>query len=395
MPVVAFVVTVLWLLVRAWAEILARQQGEMGIWVTYSDGIAWWVTLAMGLGWLGAVSWVVPITIMGGNRDQWWWWLGMSWCSFLCSGHLAQYVSDETHRWMNGGGLPDLYAVGIEVPPGREWVMPRGLAGPAGIAEPEPVRRLRSLRQALPGTEPLAELPPTPNLEELTRRYPSFLQEYLMRSLYAEAISPRFNSPVLAWMDSVFLLHPDDPQSRLACVRTHGESDWYYEKLRQLHNGWCIVQGTPGNKGKAEMNARVMRLERQLEPLARNPSREILDALLPPLPDMPFLCLWQRGRRCGFYRACVILPPSFSQGWIVLRAREVTTGKAIVTSSFLLPIEPCGSFCSLAMDADLEILSGNEGEFYAADWAIFYLPTFWSELQLVGRQQFVVQGNRL
>lgn len=49
-------------------------------------------------------------------------------------------------------------------------------------------------------------LPPLPNLERLTAEAPEILREYVLRCLYAEAVNPRFDAPVLAlWHDEVML----------------------------------------------------------------------------------------------------------------------------------------------------------------------------------------------
>ena len=309
------------------------------------------------------------------------------------------------------GGGPDPYARGLEIPQDREFVLPRELVIFENLGAPLRVLQLRDMKAALPPAPELRELPPVPALQKLSEQSPELLQEYLLRSLYAEATNPRFNSPVLGLAGSVFLAHEHDAQSYL--LRTErtkkvmevvreerkrislGELPQYRWQL-PLQNGWSVVYNPRFEYSDEELRpdkvaGQVQRLNDALLPLAQNSTREQLDALLPPLPQKPFLCLWDADAG-GCYRALVVLPSEYKGGTVELRAHELTTGKPVDFHSEKMPVVPLGEVCSVAVDDDLLVTSGDWGEYYAAVWEIWYSPADGSEPRCVGSQEFITMG---
>lgn len=309
------------------------------------------------------------------------------------------------------GGGPDPYARGLEIPQDREFVLPRELVIFENLGAPLRVLQLRDMKAALPSIRELRELPPVPALQKLSEQAPELLQEYMLRCLYAEATNPRFNSPVLGLAGSVFLAHEHDAQSYL--LRTErtkkvmevvreerkrislGELSQYRWQL-PLKNGWSVVYNPRFEYSDEEVTpykvaGQVQRLNDALVPLAQNPTREQLDALLPPLPQKPFLCLWDADSG-GCYRALVVLPSEYKGGTVELRAHELTTGKPVDFHSEKMPVVPMGEVCSVAADDDLLVISGDWGEYYAAVWEIWYSPADGSEPRCVGSQEFITMG---
>lgn len=167
------------------------------------------------------------------------------------------------------------------------------------------------------GVEAVAAVP---HLRKLAQVAPELLQEYILRALYAEATNPRFQSAVLAYDDSVYLIHENDPQScvygRERQVEVVSEQGTYsYADTPEgkcsvmLENGWSVGYHTRFTTSPyedklpsflLELEAQLHRLDAELAPLAQTPTRTKLDSLLPPLPEKPFVCLWGDG--AGIYR---------------------------------------------------------------------------------------------
>ena len=285
----------------------------------------------------------------------------------------------------------DWYTLGIEIPVDREFVAPRGLRAVQGDVKP-PSPRAQELLDLRPKRQPLevlVQLPPLPNLEKLTRDAPELLQEYMLRCLYAEATNPRFDAQVLwHWDEPVALLHANDPQSHML-----SEAGWIWSL--PLNNGWSVVmpaqyQHTPSLPFEEEVSGPLRLLEESLAPLAANPTREGLAALLPELPQLPFLSLWDDG--WGAYRALVVLPMEYSAGTIELRVHEVSTGKRVDVHVKSMPIVPSGGVCSVALDSYVLVESGDLNEFYATEWEIWYTPEAGGEARCLGCQEFLLMG---
>ena len=359
---------------------------------------------------LGALCWLVAQTVRCCLHARWGH-LVLSWIYSGLSvvGSLVLSLFMAFFCFLGGGADP--YARGLEIPQDREFVLPRELVIFENLGAPLRVLQLRDMKPALPSAPELRELPSVPALQKLSEQAPELLQGYLLRSLYAEATNPRFNSPVLGLAGSVFLAHEHDAQSYLLrTVRTKkvmevvreerqrislGELPQYRWQL-PLKNGWSVVYNPRFEYSDEELRpdkvaGQVQRLNDALVPLAQNPTREQLDALLPPLPQKPFLCLWDADSG-GCYRALVVLPSDYKGGTVELRAHELTTGKPVYFHSEKMPVVPLGEVCSVAADEDLLVISGDWGEYYVAVWEIWYSPADGAEPRCLASQEFVIMG---
>ncbi len=359
---------------------------------------------------LGALCWLVAQTVRCCLHARWghlvltWIYSGLS-----AVGSLVLCLLMAFFCFLGGGADP--YARGLEIPREREFVLPRELVIFENLGAPLRVLQLRDMKPALPSAPNLQELPQVPALQQLSAQAPGLLQEYLLRCLYAESTNPRFNSPLLGGSSRVFLAHEHDPQSYLLRTLRGKKVMEVVREDRQLirqselppyrwqvplQNGWSAVYNPHYQWSKEEVRPNVVagqlqRLNDALLPLAQNPTREQLDSLLPPLPQRPFLCLWDEDSG-GCYQALVVLPAEYKDGTVELRAHEYTTGKPVAFHSKTLPVVPLGNVCSVAADEDLLVISGDWGEYYAAVWEIWYRPADGSEPRCLASQEFVIMG---
>lgn len=251
-----------------------------------------------------------------------------------------------------------------------------------------------------------------PHLQKLAQEAPELLQEYILRALYAEATNPRFQSAVLAYADSVFLFHENDPQScvygrerQYAVISENGTTYSYSDtpegKCRvELENGWSVGYHarftTSPFEDKLpsfllEFEGQLHRLDAELAPLAQTPTRMKLDSLLPPLPDKPFVCLWENS--LGTYRMTVIIPSDYPEGSFELRAEECTTGKKIRFTNRFLPENKLGKVCRIiCSDRGNTVYSGDWEEYYGSRWQIWFTPRDGGEPQCVNSQNFLMMG---
>ncbi|MBR5879198.1 MAG: hypothetical protein IKY91_06550 [Akkermansia sp.] len=303
----------------------------------------------------------------------------------------------------------DLYMLDVELPEGKEYVSPRWMRAYVGDA-PASARELLELRPRRQPLDVLVQMPPLPNLEKLTKEAPEVLQEYLLRCLYAEATNPRFDAQVLCQgYEPVLLAHAGDPQS-MVLGKNRAVRRWHLaSKLHPgaeepapglwtlpLHGGWSVVLNddyyySDDLPAEEQVAGPLRLLDESLAPLAANPTLAGLDALLPPLPQKPFLCL-MCGQIPGEYRALVILPSGHPDGAVELRAREVSTGKPVRISARKQSLRSLGNVCS----ADwryLKVHSGNVNEFYAAEWEIWFTPADGGEERCIGKQEFLMMGG--
>ncbi len=349
--------------------------------------VVWTLVVAV---WLGALVWLVVQTLRRRSIGH----------VLRCWGCMAAAVLASIGFFL--GILPffamedriDWYTLGIEIPEGREFVAPRGLREVQGEVKP-PAARAQALLDLRPNRRPLevlVQLPPLPNLEKLTREAPELLQEYMLRCLYAEAVNPRFDAQVLAHgHEPVALVHANDPQGHM--LQTLAGGAWIWSM--PLHHGWSVVmpaqyQYSPSLPFEEEVSGPLRLLEESLAPLAANPTRSGLDALLSPLPQKPFLSLWNAG--WGAYRALVVLPAGYPAGSIELKVRELTTGKRVDVHVKDMPIVPLSGVCSVALDSYVLVESGDLNEFYATEWEIWYTPEAGGESRCLGRQEFLLMG---
>lgn len=250
-----------------------------------------------------------------------------------------------------------------------------------------------------------------PHLRKLAHVAPELLQEYILRALYAEATNPRFQSAVLAYDDSVYLIHENDPQSsvygRERQVEVVSEQGTYsYADTPEgkcsvkLENGWSVGYHTRFTTSPyedklpsflLELEGQLHRLDAELAPLAQNPTHGKLDSLLPPLPEKPFVCLWEDG--AGTYRMLMVIPPDYPEGTFELRAEEYTTGKRIRFKNRFLPEKRLGNVCRIiCSDRWNTVYSGDWNEYYGSRWQIWFTPKDGGEPQCVNSQNFLMMG---
>lgn len=312
------------------------------------------------------------------------------------------------------GSNGDDFARGLAVPSDREFVLPRGLTLFCNREIPQRVRELHEMAAPLPTVESneVADVmnpeQSIPNLRKLSREAPELLHEYLLRVLYAEATDPRFNSPLLDTAGP-YPAHENDPQTharRAYLAQRHvfspeGETtyaDYPIARWRiPLQNGWYMAHTVTWHERDLqpaehpEIAARLHRIDTALAPLAHTPTREQLDALLPPLPKHPFLCIHEETAGC--YDMLIVIPAEYEAGTFELRAHEVTTGKPISFRQDWHAEKKLGNVCRvICSNRALTVFSGNWGEYYGSEWQIWFTPATGGAPRCVSSQPFVMMG---
>lgn len=280
----------------------------------------------------------------------------------------------------------DYFILGVEIPEDKEFVFPRGLY--INIPAPKQVEKLRELSPEWPplptGSPELA----APNLQKLSRVAPELLQEYMLRCLYAEATSLRFSSPALG---DVWPGHANDPQTQ-----AHGAGRYdSHHQLLPLYNGWdvhCVVSWPSEWEGSPlQYAAEVQRLDAEFAALAQNPTREQLDALLPPVPSQPFLCMW--ADQAGIYDMHIVVPTDYAEGQFELRAYEYSCKKPIQFDTEWRPEMRLGNVCRLICSIGPNtVFSGDMGQYYGSVWEIWFTPEDGGEARCVNSQLFLMEG---
>ena len=389
-----------YILIRSWR---GQDGGELLVWPL--------VTASLAL-YHAQFFWIIVMTVLCVRRRQWWHilrcWVGACGIGVGCALVVIPMQMYAYHA--------DLYMLGVSLPEEKEYVAPRGLQFWAEDASPAESRagELLNLRPGRPPVDVLVQMPPLPNLEKLTREAPEILREYVLRCLYAEATDPRFDAQVLCLgHDAVLLAHEDEPQSILlrkpdevAVRRTHLRPKRQLPKTEEtksepwrlpLHSGWSVVLNrdyvyTDWLPAEEQVAGPLRLLDKSLAPLAANPTRVGLDALLPPLPQAPFLCLWCADS-AGEYRALVVLPPGYPDCVVELRARELSTGKPVDCSGRVTRARSLDVLGRVMMWHSLRVRSGSVNEFYATEWEIWLTPVGGGEERCVGRQEFLMMGG--
>ena len=389
---------------------------EIPTWISYLVVAEFLVSVLLGL---MVPVWLIVMTVKW-IRAKKWGRLALGWGSSVCAAVVAWLVAMGL-LMLALAGPGDVFAKGLSIPEDVDYVVPREMTFFADEEHSERVKQLRAQRPELPPlpvTEPLLtdermsedlkqlkqQLDETaerdlffrycelkqeekekleqeklrgmlargvdaavavPHLQKLAQVSPELLQEYILRALYAEATNPRFQSAVLAYDDSVFFFHENDPQS---CVYgrerqvevvseqgTYSYADTPEGKCRvELENGWSVrfrsrITSSPFEDKLPRIllkwEAQLKRLDAEMALLAQTPTRAKLDSLLPPLPDKPFVCLWGDG--AGTYRMTVIIPSDYPEGEFELRAEECTTGKKIRFTNRFLPEKKLGKVCRI------------------------------------------------
>ena len=134
------------------------------------------------------------------------------------------------------------------------------------------------------------------------------------------------------------------------------------------------------------------RLEAELAPLAQNPTMAQLDAMLPPVPDVPFLSLrkdWSCDHNVKLcYGALLVVPDSYPLGTFTLRAYESTKRKHISFDNVNF-----GNGEEKSCSWDMRVYSGCEGQYYGSIWEIWFTPADGGDARCVATQEFLMMGN--
>lgn len=413
LPLGAAAVLLLGFLLNIACEMISSSLGDSPGWLVFFGVLGGLLFLLGVLGGLCVPLWLLVMTAWLLKKGQ----VKRTLCCWGASALaavVAVVVGAGCLLQLLGGG-PDLYARGLTVPEDKDFVLPRSMSFIENMEVSPRVQALRKLRPELPAIRrkawgsAVAPIPELPNLEKLTRNAPELLHEYLLRALYAEAVNPRFNSPVLAADVAVYLAHENDPQTHalrayLADVSivtadgmvTEVDSPSARWKL-PLHNGWYIAytlnwydrdRNPEENPNLAD---ELLRLDDALAPLAQNPTSEQLDALLPPVPPQPFLCIWDANG--GAYDMLIVIPAGYETGSFEVRAHEYTTGKPVRFYNRWRDEVKLGEVCRLICSRDsLIVYSGDWGEYYGSEWEIWFTPASGGEPRRVSCQPFLMMG---
>lgn len=328
--------------------------------------------------------WLVVSIVICVRQRCWWSLLGRVALVSVAWGVYGGSLLFLVMLWAGGG--PDPFADDLQLPPGRELVCPRGMDG-ADVtpedARAARVRELCALRPRLP--EPVktpAGALALPHAEKLAREAPELLHQYVIRSLYAEAVNPRFVSAILYnEYQRTYLWHAESPEMNqlVEPVVAQGAID--------LGNGW---KWRYDNAVDALGDA--ARLEAELAPLAETPTMEQLDSMLPTVPEVPFLSLrkdWDYDHDGEFcYGALLVVPATYPIGQFTLKAYESTRRKHISFRNIDFENSQ-GKSCFWNM----RVYSGRKGQYYGSVWEIWFTPADGGEARCVATQEFLMMGN--
>lgn len=241
------------------------------------------------------------------------------------------------------------------------------------------------------GDEELSES--APNVEKLAANAPELLLEYKLRAICHRALTPGVKSA-----PHLELLRHAGEHSYGEKVDTwrHSEDDVIWQK--PLKNGWEIYTRRyrfHGEDGPSPYDLKKLQtLDEALAPLAANPTRAGLDALLPPLPEKPTIVLRQTGQ-AGIYGILLVVPRNYPDGRFHVTVHEYTRGTELSTRRLdqirMVPM-PYRDFCKLAVSDDFTVYSGEWGEMYAGTWELHFTPSTGGESRSVNSQLYLMQG---
>lgn len=371
---------------------------------------AFCLMLGTGLGVILPIWLIVNLIVLLRNKNfnKAFGGLGIS----IASGIMAIFVG------MGGimilmGMVPDLFMWNVTLPKNVDFVLARNMSFPCNMEHSDEVKALREAKPDIPKSLACdiiktGELR-APNIEKLSREAPELLHEFMLRSLYAEATNLRFNSPVLAAQSIVYPAHENDPQTHALraymseyIVSISGQNyslaDAADAKWKiPLQNGWflarqvdsCSIDGRLSRH--CDYYFQVQRLDECFASLAQNPTREHLDSLLPPVPDIPFLCIWRDGG--GAYDMMIVIPKDFEAGTFEVRAHEYSTEKKLFFTNYWRDEKKLGDVCRvICSDNSNMVYSGNMGEYYGSVWEIWFTPAGGGDARRVNSQLFLMEG---
>ena len=233
----------------------------------------------------------------------------------------------------------------------------------------------------------------TPNAEKLAAVAPELLAEYKLRAFCHRALSPGYRAP--AYLD--LLVHPEETDVRGRRWDIFSRMDFLWSK--ELSNGWKVsITCGKDEFGKAAPDCfdckRMKLLEEALAPLVANPTRDGLDALVPPLPNEPVLVLHAKGQP-GIYRPVLVVPLSFPEGTFSVKAEvqaiDGSLSKLQLPKLQFHPV-PYRKVCRTAECEPFTVYSGEWGEYYASVWSLYFTPSAGGTPRLVNRQLYLMQG---
>lgn len=241
------------------------------------------------------------------------------------------------------------------------------------------------------GDEQLSES--APNVEKLASEAPELLLEYKLRALCHRALTPGVKLvPHLELLRHVFEHAGGEEDDSLR----HDADDVIW--LKPLQNGWKIYTRRSRFFGEEVpwpfALKKLQQLNEGLAALAATPTREGLDALLPPLPDKPVIVL-REGFQPGMYIAILVVPRDYPDGTFQVRAKEYTRGTELSTrglENINFAPQPYRNFCKLAVSEKIMVYSGEWGEFYASTWELHFTPAGGGEPRCVNSQLYLMQG---
>ena len=332
------------------------------------------------------VGWLVVAVVRSARQRRWWGVVGHFAVGLITYGIWGACALVCLLLWAGGG--PDTFAMELALPAEREFVCPRHMDGAdvdADDARAGRVRELCALRPQLPEPQPRegdVTAPELPHTQKLASEAPELLHQYVIRSLYAEAVNPRFVSAILYnGYQRAYLWHAESPEMNqlVEPVVAQGAID--------LGNGW---KWRYDNAVDAQADA--ARLEAELAPLAETPTMEQLDSMLPTVPEVPFLSLrkdWDYdhdGESC--YGALLVVPATYPIGQFTLKAYESTRRKHIRFRNIDFENSQ-GKSCFW----DMRVYSGRVGQYYGSIWEIWFTPADGGEARCVATQEFLMMGN--
>lgn len=227
-----------------------------------------------------------------------------------------------------------------------------------------------------------------PNVEKLAAEAPELLLEYKLRAACHVVLTPGVK--VAPHLDLLRRMGEHHLGAESFIMR---EDDHIWQK--PLRNGWeiykrCHNWGSDQVPSAFELKE-LQLLDEGLAALATNPTREGLDALLPPLPDKPTLVL-REDFQPGIYKAVLVVPLDYPEGTFQLKACEYTRKTPLRMPPVELAPEPYREFCKLAVSDDFTVYSGEWGELYASTWELHFTPAEGGESRCVNSQLYLMQG---
>ncbi len=354
---------------------------------------------------LGLPLWLLVLTVFRLRKGQYY--VGWAWFWSLLAG-LAMLPCLIISSFSTSFGYYDDFTLGVRVPDELAPERKPGMAVPVGMlfqpplsegddaALPPIVQQYADMCETDNGVSVShdEELPDNaPNVEKLAAEAPALLQEYKLRAYCHRALTPGVKvAPHLA-----ILQHPDEPALLREEEIRHGETATSWQV--SLPNLWKIYNREYRWREKEIPSIferkRLKLLNEALAPLAAEPTREKLDALLPPLPDKPVIVLAEHFQP-GIYHMLLVVPRDYPEGSFRVTAREYTRGRELSTrilDTLQLTPRPYGNICKLAYTSDsFTVYSGEWGEYYASVWELHFSPANGGESRCVNSQLYLMQG---